>query len=121
MGEGGTPAAELHIGVEPDVPERRQGAGGVHHVAFACRPIDDYDAWAERLERDARFQQRQDRPLLVPQSLFPRAERRAVRDWRPIGPGFATDEPIDKLGETLSLPPFLEARRSEIEANLKPL
>ena len=36
-------------------------------------------------------------------------------------PGFATDEPIDKLGETLSLPPFLEPRRREIEAGLKPL
>ena len=36
-------------------------------------------------------------------------------------PGFATDEPLDKLGETLSLPPFLEPRRREIEAGLAPL
>jgi glyoxalase family protein len=37
------------------------------------------------------------------------------------GPGFAADEPLDKLGERLALPPFLEPRRAEIEAGLKPL
>lgn len=37
------------------------------------------------------------------------------------GPGFDVDEPMDRLGESLSLPPFLEARRAEIEAGLKPL
>jgi glyoxalase family protein len=37
------------------------------------------------------------------------------------GPGFGVDEPMDKLGETLVLPPFLEGRRKEIEAGLKPL
>ena len=36
-------------------------------------------------------------------------------------PGFATDEPMEALGEKLALPPFLEARRKEIEAGLKPL
>jgi glyoxalase family protein len=37
------------------------------------------------------------------------------------GPGFATDEPLDKLGESLVLPPFLEGKRREIEAGLQPL
>ena len=37
------------------------------------------------------------------------------------GPGFGVDEPMDKLGEKLVLPPFLEGRRAEIEAGLKPL
>jgi glyoxalase family protein len=37
------------------------------------------------------------------------------------GPGFATDEPADKLGEKLALPPFLEPKRAAIEAGLKPL
>ena len=37
------------------------------------------------------------------------------------GPGFATDEPMETLGEKLALPPFLEPRRAEIEAGLKPL
>ena len=37
------------------------------------------------------------------------------------GPGFTVDEPLETLGESLSLPPFLEARRAAIERNLKPL
>jgi glyoxalase family protein len=36
-------------------------------------------------------------------------------------PGFATDEPLDTLGESLALPPFLEGRRAAIEAGLTPL
>ncbi len=36
-------------------------------------------------------------------------------------PGFAVDEPLESLGETLSLPPFLEGQRAQIEARLKPL
>ena len=37
------------------------------------------------------------------------------------GPGFTADEPLETLGERLALPPFLEPRRAEIEAGLKPL
>ena len=37
------------------------------------------------------------------------------------GPGFAVDEPMETMGEGLSLPPFLEHKRSQIEARLKPL
>ena len=37
------------------------------------------------------------------------------------GPGFAADEPMETLGEQLALPPFLEPRRAEIEAGLKPI
>jgi glyoxalase family protein len=37
------------------------------------------------------------------------------------GPGFAVDESVEKMGEGLALPPFLEPRRREIEAGLKPL
>jgi hypothetical protein len=35
------------------------------------------------------------------------------------GPGFTVDGPLD--GDRLSLPPFLEPRRAEIEARLAPL
>ena len=37
------------------------------------------------------------------------------------GPGFTADEPLESLGERLALPPFLEPRRAEIEAGLKPI
>jgi glyoxalase family protein len=37
------------------------------------------------------------------------------------GPGFTADEKVERLGEKLSIPPFMEQRRAEIEAGLKPL
>ena len=42
-------------------------------------------------------------------------------DIATAGSGFATDEPMETLGEKLALPPFLEPRRVEIEAGLKPI
>src|SRR5690606_18814137 len=49
MGDGG-PSAELHVAVEPNLPVARSGAGGVHHVAFRT-PMDEYGAWADRLQQ----------------------------------------------------------------------
>jgi len=48
MGEAG-PAAELHVIEQKDLPEARQGAGGVHHVAFRTPNDEQYHAWAQRL------------------------------------------------------------------------
>jgi glyoxalase family protein len=64
--------------------------------------------------------QRPGRPLLLPQPLLPRAGRDPVRDrhrWAGVRCRRAGGEP----GGELSLPPFLEGRRLEIEAGLKPL
>ncbi len=118
MGSGGA-AAELHVAVEPHLPAAQPGAGGVHHVAFRT-PDADYKAWAERLNQ-----------LRVPssgpvdrfwfRSLYFREPNGILFEIATDGPGFATDEPLDRLGETLSLPPFLEGRRQQIEAGLKPL
>ncbi|MEG0474724.1 MAG: ring-cleaving dioxygenase, partial [Carnobacterium sp.] len=35
------------------------------------------------------------------------------------GPGFTLDEPVEELGKSFSLPPFLENKRAEIEAQLE--
>ncbi len=119
MGEGG-PAAELHVRVEPDLPPAEPGAGGVHHVAFRTPNEETYRACAEKL-----------RALRVPssgpvdrfyfQSLYFREPNGILFEIATDGPGFATDEPLESLGETLALPPFLEGRRESIERNLKPL
>ena len=37
------------------------------------------------------------------------------------GPGFEVDEALDQLGAKLVLPPWLEPKRSAIEASLPPL
>jgi glyoxalase family protein len=38
-----------------------------------------------------------------------------------LGPGFTIDEPLESLGEKISLPPFLEHLRAEVEPRLTPL
>ncbi len=118
MGEGG-PAAELHVAVRPGLPVANPGAGGVHHVAFRT-PDADYDAWADRL-RDLRVPNSGKVNRFYFRSLYFREPNGILFEIASDGPGFAADEPLDKLGERLALPPFLEDRRAEIEAGLKPL
>ncbi len=117
-GEG--PAAELHVAVEPSLPPARQGAGGVHHVAFRTPNDEQYEVWSERLVRMGM-------PTSGPvdrfyfRSLYFREPGGVLFEIATDGPGFATDEKLENLGQGLALPPFLEPRRREIEAGLKPL
>ena len=118
MGAGG-PASELHVAVEPDAPASRQGAGGVHHVAFRT-PDDEYEAWADRL-----------RTLGIPnsgevdrfwfRSLYFREPNGILFEIASDGPGFGVDEDEATLGEKVVLPPFLEPNRAQIVAGLKPI
>ncbi len=119
MGPGG-PAAELHVAVQPGLPAAQQGAGGVHHVAFRTPNVESIHAWAARLaELGVRSSGEVERYYF--RSLYFREPGGNLFEIATDGPGFAVDEPIGALGERLSLPPFLENRRAEIEANLKPL
>ncbi len=118
MGEGG-PAAELHVALDRDGKPARQGAGGVHHVAFRI-PDSDYDAWAERLKQ-ARIPSSGPVDRYYFRSLYFREPGGTLFEIATDGPGFTSDEPLERLGERLALPPFLEGRRAEIERGLKPL
>jgi glyoxalase family protein len=119
MGEGG-PAAELHVIEQKELPVARQGAGGVHHVAFRTPDEAQYHAWTQRLnELGIRNSGEVDRFYF--RSLYFREPNGILFEIATDGPGFATDEPMEKLGESLALPPFLEPRRAEIEAGLKPI
>jgi len=119
MGEGG-PAAELHVIAAKDLPEARQGAGGVHHVAFRTPDETQYHAWTQRLnEFGIRNSGEIDRFYF--RSLYFREPNGILFEIATDGPGFATDEPMETLGEKLALPPFLEPKRAAIEAGLKPI
>jgi glyoxalase family protein len=119
MGEGGV-AAELHVIEQKDAPLARQGAGGAHHVAFRTPDDAQYEAWTQRLnELGVRNSGAIDRFYF--RSLYFREPNGILFEIATDGPGFATDEPMETLGEKLALPPFLEPRRAEIEAGLKPL
>jgi glyoxalase family protein len=118
MGSGG-PHAELLVAVQPDLPVARQGAGGVHHVAFRT-PDADYDAWADRLnEFEIPNSGKVDRFWF--RSLYVREPNGVLFEIATDGPGFAVDEDPATLGEKVVLPPFLEPYRQQIVAKLTPI
>jgi glyoxalase family protein len=119
IGEGG-PAAELHVAVEPDAPQGREGAGGVHHLALRTTSFADYDAWADRLQK-AGYPNSGKVDRFYFRSLYLREPNGILIEIATDEPGFSADEPAETMGESLALPPFLEPRRAEIEAGLKPL
>ena len=119
MGAGG-PAAEVHVAVQPSLPIARQGAGGVHHVAFRVPDVETLHQWTGRLG-EFRVPSSGEVERFYFRSLYFREPNGILFEIATDGPGFAVDEPMETLGEGLSLPPFLEPRRAQIEAGLKPL
>lgn len=118
--DGGGPGKEVHVVEAAGARQAFLGRGGVHHIAFRLSSEEEYQAWLERLNS-----------MGVPnsgpvdrfyfKSLYFRISRGILFELATDEPGFATDEPLESLGERLALPPFLEPRRREIEANLKPV
>jgi glyoxalase family protein len=106
---------------DPAPPEinRIQGAGTVHHVAFAAQ-AEDLEAWRLRVSTSGatptpvidRFYFR---------SVYFREPSGVLFEMATIGPGFAVDEDERRLGERLSLPPSFEPLRAELESTLTPL
>ncbi|HVA89267.1 MAG TPA: ring-cleaving dioxygenase [Chloroflexota bacterium] len=120
VGPGG-PGAEVRLVERPDLPVGRQaGAGGVHHVAFRTPNDEEHAAWRERLARAGLGVT----PIIDRfyfHSIYFREPGGVLFEIATDGPGFATDEDVNHLGEALALPPFLEPRRAEIERGLKPI
>jgi glyoxalase family protein len=117
IGEGGA-NAEVHVIVRDDLPRARYGAGGVHHVALRVPDGQRMEDWVDRLDANGyRNSGIVDRHYFT--SAYVREPNHVLFELATDGPGFAVDGPLD--GERLSLPPFLEPRRAEIEAGLEPL
>ena len=96
-----------------------QGAGSVHHIAWASE-IDDHEAWRDRVIAAGghptpvidRFYFR---------SIYFREQSGVLFEIATLGPGFTVDEPLESLGEKLSLPPDYEHLRDQVEPNLRPI
>jgi glyoxalase family protein len=118
-GPGGA-GAEVHLQERPDLPPARLGTGGVHHVAFRTPNDEEHLGWQQRIARAGLgVTQVIDRYYF--RSIYFREPGRVLFEIATDGPGFTTDEDAAHLGERLALPPFLEPRRAEIEAGLRPL
>ena len=119
VGPGG-PGAEVHVAVRPDAPYGAVGIGGVHHVAFRTPNAEEHVAWQRKLTA-AGLQPTPVIDRFYFRSLYFREPGGILFEIATDGPGFATDEDAEHLGERLALPPFLEPRRAAIEAGLRPL
>ena len=102
------------------MPIERPGRGSVHHVAFRVDNEEELKQWVERV-RNYSFPNSGFVDRFYFRSLYFREANGILFELATDGPGFDTDEELAHLGESLALPPFLEGRRAEIEANLKPL
>ncbi|RCW73227.1 ring-cleaving dioxygenase [Saliterribacillus persicus] len=119
VGEGGN-GAQVIVEENVVLPAAQQGFGTVHHAAFRVDDKKTLDAWDERFKgfglQTSGFVDR-----FFFKSLYTRVAPQILFELATDGPGFMGDEPYETLGEKLSLPPFLENKREEIESMVRPI
>jgi glyoxalase family protein len=95
------------------------GSGTVHHVAWSST-MEDHVAW-----RDHVIEHGGDPTPVIDRfyfrSIYFREPSGVLFEIATIGPGFTSDEPLETLGERLSLPPDFERLRDQLEERLTPL
>ena len=83
---------------EPPAERGLQGAGTVHHIAWASKP-EEHEAWRERaIEGGANPTPVIDRFYF--KSIYFREPSGVLFEIATLGPGFAVDEPIEHLGRS---------------------
>lgn len=95
------------------------GRGGIDHVAFAVENDDALDRLYHRAQEQGWLIEK-----IVSRgyfkSLYIREPGGNRMEFATLAPGFTIDEPLETLGESFALPPFLTDQRAEIEANIYP-
>jgi glyoxalase family protein len=100
--------------------QAREGTGQTHHIAFRAADEEQLTAWREHLlSLGHQVSPVMDRNYF--KSIYFRSPDGLLHEIATDPPGFAVDEPADRLGTVLQLPTWLEPRREEIIANLPSL
>ncbi len=104
-----------------DAPIRGQvGHGMAHHVAFEVDDRESLQFWRERVrDRGVAVTEILDRKYF--QSIYFHDPDNVLIELATAGPGFLVDEPVERLGQDLMLPSWLENERPAIEAALEPI
>ncbi len=118
IGDGGN-GAQLVVEHNVILPSARQGYGTVHHMALRAEDRQTLDAWIDHIEKFG-FQTSGYVNRYFFESMYVRIGP-ILFEIATDGPGFMGDEPFETLGEKLSLPPFLESKREEIERVVRPI
>jgi glyoxalase family protein len=109
----------LYVYDEAPAERGLQGAGSVHHVAWASTPEELLD-WREKAVAGG-AQPTPEIDRFYFRSIYFREPSGVLFEIATLGPGFTVDEPVEHLGEKLSLPPDFEHLRDEVEPNLRPV
>lgn len=119
VGEGGN-GAQIIVEHNTVLPLARQGFGTVHHAAFRVEDRAELEQWDKHIKGfglpTSGFIDR-----FFFGSLYARIAPQILFEFATDGPGFMGDEPYETLGEKLSLPPFLEPKREQIEKLVRPI
>jgi glyoxalase family protein len=112
----------LHRPVQPeDMPDESVfGAGSIHHIAFRV-PTDNEQLEYQSALGAAGYEVTPVRDRNYFHSIYYREPGSVLFEIATEGPGFAIDEPVNALGESLKLPEWLEPTRSAIEESLQPI
>jgi glyoxalase family protein len=116
----GEPGSLVDVRTIGGFPNAASGAGTVHHVAWSV--LDD----AAQLDVRARVLEAGFEPTPVIDrnyfhSVYFREPGGVLFELATKPPGFTVDEPVERLGERLMLPPQYEPVRAQIEAVLPPI
>jgi glyoxalase family protein len=103
----------------PPATRAAQGAGSVHHIAWAT-PDEDQEAWQARIrELGGAVTEVRDRDYF--KSIYFLVPSGVLFEIATLSPGFAVDEDPEHLGESLRLPRQHEHLRARLEASLAPV
>lgn len=119
LGDGGV-GKELTVLQRTDPVSGFRGIGSIHHAALTIAPEDSLEDWHERLAATGMKITEIIRRYYF-DSVYVRIPGGTLFELATEGPGLTIDDDVNTLGQRLTLPPFLEGQRAEIEAHLKPL
>jgi glyoxalase family protein len=116
VGQGG-PGSYVDVLRAPKDVRALQGAGSVHHIAFATESDETQLEIREKL-LEAGFNPTGVLDRNYFHSIYYREPGGILFEIATNPPGFAVDESISELGSSLKLPEWYEPRRAKIEAGL---
>ncbi|HEY1456407.1 MAG TPA: ring-cleaving dioxygenase [Candidatus Dormibacteraeota bacterium] len=118
-GEGGAHAT-VDVIESPEGPDGEESLGTVHHVAWRTPDAATQEQWRETLTRAGRNVT----PVIDRwyfKSIYYREPGGVLYEIATDGPGFTVDETPEKLGSALSLPPWFQVRRDQLDSVLPPI
>ena len=118
-GAGG-PHSIVDVVESPEGPAGEESIGTVHHVAWRTPDAGAQVAW-----RDLLTAARRNVTAVIDRwyfkSIYFREPGGVLFEIATDGPGFSVDEPLERLGSTLSLPPWFQVRRERLDEILPPI